>query len=201
MTKEGASPTITPTLGRHLLRTTSFIVDPRRRFSRQSSLSWGHRPHPCIAASCFSFLLPIPFLLRVGSHECYISAVFLAVVTATSYLSDHCYTGMESGWHTVDRIAAPMALTSNIYSVYIHCGLAWASLSLVAVLCHLLANHYQKKNMYEKFVIWYVTCFQISIILTTVEFRFFCNYRSLTQAFTLACVWFRSYSVLLCCEL
>jgi hypothetical protein len=48
-----------------------------------------------------------------------------------------------------------MALTSNIYSVYLNCGLAWASLSIFAVFCHLLANHYSKKGMYEQFVIWH----------------------------------------------
>lgn len=135
-----------------LLRTVSFITDPRRRLSRESSLSWGHKPSPIIGASCFTFLLPIPFLIRVNS---FVPAFFLAAVTISSFLSDHCYTGLESGWHTVDRILAPMALTSNIYSVYLNCGLAWASLSIFAVFCHLLANHYSKKGMYEQFVIWH----------------------------------------------
>ena len=138
--------------GGHLFRTVSFIANPKRRLSRQSSLSWGHKPSPIIGASCFTFLLPIPFLLRV---ECYISAFFLTAVTITSFLSDHCYTGLESSWHTVDRIMAPMALTSNIFSVYMKCGLAWASLSIFAVLCHLIANHYSKKGMYNQFVIWH----------------------------------------------
>jgi hypothetical protein len=140
------------TAGRTLIKTVSFMTDPRRRLSRQSSLTWGHKPSPIIGASCFAFLLPIPFLIRA---ESYISAFFLAAVTVSSFLSDHCFTGLESSWHTVDRFLAPLALTSNIISVYMNCGLAWASLSIFAVLCHLLANHYSKKGMYNQFVIWH----------------------------------------------
>ncbi|KAL7518322.1 hypothetical protein ACHAWX_003165 [Stephanocyclus meneghinianus] len=136
----------------NLFRTISFITSPKRRLSRQSSLTWGHRPSPIVGASCFLFLMPIPLLIRAC---CYTSAMFLAAVTVSSFLSDHCYTGLESGWHTVDRVLAPMALTSNIYSVYSNCGLAWASLSIFAVMCHLLANHYSKKGMYDHFVIWH----------------------------------------------
>ena len=137
---------------RHFFKTVSFIADPKRRFSRQSSLSWGHKPSPIIGASCFTFLMPIPFLLRV---ECCISSFFLTAVTATSFLSDHCYTGLESSWHTIDRIFAPMALASNICSVYMTCGLIWASLSIFPLLCHLIANHYSKKGLYKQFVIWH----------------------------------------------
>jgi hypothetical protein len=138
--------------GRSLLRTVSFITCPKRRLSRQSSLTWGHKPSFIIGASCFLFLTPIPLLIRAC---CYVSASFLAAVTASSFLSDHCYTGLESGWHTVDRVLAPLALTSNIYTVYANCGFGWASLSIFAVMCHLMANHASKKGMYQRFVIWH----------------------------------------------
>ena len=135
-----------------ILSTVSFIADPKRRLSRQSSLSWGHKPSPIIGASCLTFLFPIPILLQVEAH---VSAFFLAAVTVTSFLSDHCYTGLESCWHIIDRILAPIAFISNVFSVYSNCGFTWASSSILAVGCHLLANHYSKRGIYKHFVIWH----------------------------------------------
>ena len=62
----------------------------KRRLSRQSSLSWGHKPSKWIGASCFLFILPIPLLLRAC---CPISACLMGLVTISSYYSDHLYTG------------------------------------------------------------------------------------------------------------
>ena len=123
-----------------------------KRFSRQSSLPWGHKPSPYIGASCFLFLLPIPLLLRAC---CTLSACLLGTVAITSYLSDHVYTGVTSYAHTFDRLFAPMAFLSNIYSTYTTCGIYWASVSLLAFQCHIWANYYVKKGMYNKFVLWH----------------------------------------------
>ncbi|KAL3804155.1 hypothetical protein HJC23_013674, partial [Cyclotella cryptica] len=82
--------------GGTLITTISFITCPKCCFSCQSSLTWGHKPSPI-----------------VGQVRCYTSALFLAAGMVSTFLSDHCYTGLESGWQTVDRVLAPMALTSN----------------------------------------------------------------------------------------
>ena len=125
----------------------------RRRISRQSSLSWGHKPSPLIGASCFLFLLPIPLLCR---SCCFISAFLLGCVTISSYLSDHVYTGLESWAHLVDRTLAPCAFLSCAYATLQTCGIKWSLLgSLVAVKCHVWANYYSKHGMYEQFVIWH----------------------------------------------
>lgn len=124
----------------------------KRRLSRQSSLSWGHKPSPIIGASCLLFMLPVPLLLRAC---CPWSAMSLVSVTFSSYLSDHVFTGLESWAHFLDRTLAPMALGINIYSMYSTCGLGWASLSIIAVKCHVLANYYSKKGIYVQFVIWH----------------------------------------------
>lgn len=124
----------------------------RNRLSRQSSLPWGHKPSPFVGASCFLFLLPIPLLLRAC---CPFSALSLFCVTISSYLSDHVFTGVESWTHTLDRVLAPMAFASCLYSTYVNCGLGWALCSLGALKCHVLANYYSKNGMYDQFVIWH----------------------------------------------
>lgn len=124
----------------------------QKRLSRQSSLPWGHKPSPLIGASCFLFALPIPLFLRAC---CPFSAFCLACVTVSSYMSDHVYTGLESWAHAADRFLAPMAFSSCVYSITYMYGPYWASLSLAALKCHLLANYYSKNGIYEKFVIWH----------------------------------------------
>ena len=62
----------------------------KRRLSRQSSLSWGHKPSNWIGASCFLFVLPIPLLFRAC---CPLSACLLGLVTICS---DHVYTGKST---------------------------------------------------------------------------------------------------------
>mmetsp|Transcript_3380 Transcript_3380/g.7089 ORF Transcript_3380/g.7089 Transcript_3380/m.7089 type:complete len:253 (-) Transcript_3380:238-996(-) len=137
---------------RSLSRTLSSIASPQTRLSRQSSLPWGHKPSPLIGASCFLFLLPIPLLLR----SCYtVPAFLLGCVTITSYLSDHAYTGLESWAHALDRVMAPMALTSCIHAGYSEGGMMWVFASMGAVACHVIAHNYAKKGMYDEFVIWH----------------------------------------------
>lgn len=124
----------------------------QKRFSRQSSLPWGHKPSPLIGASCFLFLLPVPLLIR---ECCPVSACLLGCVTVSSYLSDHVYTGLESWTHTLDRVMAPMAFASNLYATYSIFG-GWAAcMSLPALKCHVWANYYAKNGMYDQFVIWH----------------------------------------------
>ena len=124
----------------------------QKRLSRQSSLSWGHKPSPWIGASCFLFLLPIPLFLRAC---CPFSAFILGCVTVSSYMSDHVFTGLESWAHTADRVLAPMAFTSCLYSICYYYGLWWAALSLAALKCHVLANYHSKNGNYDQFVKWH----------------------------------------------
>ncbi|KAL3827025.1 hypothetical protein ACHAXA_007532 [Cyclostephanos tholiformis] len=73
------------------------------------------------------FLLPVPLLYRAC---CHISACLLTCVSLTSYLSDHVYTGLESYAHAIDK-------------------------SLAALKCHVWANYYARRDMYDQFVIWH----------------------------------------------
>ena len=123
-----------------------------KRLSRSSSLSWGHKPSPYIGASCLFYLLPIPFFLRACAYP---SAMLLLLVTISSYMSDHVYTGVESYAHLIDRALAPMAFLSCLYSTYVDCGYVWAATSLLAVKCHVWANYYARKGMYDEFVLWH----------------------------------------------
>jgi hypothetical protein len=136
-----------------------------KRLSRSSSLSWGHKPSPYIAASCLLYLLPIPFFVRACSSQ---SAVMLLVITITSFFSDHVYTGLESNAHVADRLLAPCAFASCLYSTYRDCGLHWAASSLLAVKCHVLANYYARKGMYEQFVLWHCMWHVVGVGLIVV---------------------------------
>lgn len=157
-TKDGCNFTL-----QKIVSSTAF----QKRLSRQSSLSWGHKPSPLIGASCLLFLLPIPLLLRAC---CPFSAFMLGCVTVSSYLSDHVYTGLESWTHTLDRVLAPLAFTSNMYATYTTCGLAWAVMSLAALKCHLWANYYSKNGMYDQFVIWHSLWHAVGVGLILVCF-------------------------------
>lgn len=141
----------------------------QKRLSRQSSLSWGHKPSPLIGASCFLFLLPIPLLLRAC---CPVSAFLLGCVTASSYLSDHVFTGLESWTHTLDRVLAPMAFATCLYSTYCNHGVVWAVLSLAALKCHVRANYYAKNGMYDQFVIWHSLWHAVGVGLILVCFTY-----------------------------
>ncbi|KAL7526262.1 hypothetical protein ACHAWF_001701 [Thalassiosira exigua] len=124
----------------------------RRRLSRQSSLTWGHRPSPLVGASCFLFLLPIPLWLRAC---CPAPAALLACVAVSSYLSDHAYTGLESWAHTADRVLAPLAFVTNLIAIHATCGPAWTAMALPPLKCHVMANYHAKRGEYERFVFWH----------------------------------------------
>ena len=79
----------------------------------------------------------------------------LTCVSVMSYLGNHVYTGIESTAHAVDRVVAPVAFVSCIYSTYAMCGAGWAALSLAALKCHFWVNYYAKRDMYERFVVWH----------------------------------------------
>ncbi len=123
-----------------------------KRLSRSSSLSWGHKPSPYIGASCLFYLLPVPFFLRACAYH---SAMALLLVSISSYMSDHVYTGLESYAHAADRMLAPLAFFSCLYSTCADCGHVWAASSLLAVQCHVRANYYARKGMYDEFVLWH----------------------------------------------
>jgi hypothetical protein len=133
----------------------SDVVDStflKKRLSRQSSLSWGHKRSLMIGLSCFLFLLPIPLLLK---SCCRFAAFMLAVVTVSSFCSDYVYTGVDSWSHLLDRTFAPIALISNIYAVYSLFGIKWTLPAVLAVKCHILAIYQAKINNYEKFVVFH----------------------------------------------
>jgi hypothetical protein len=157
------SSSSSPTSLRGIVTSTAFT----KRLSRKSSLPWGHRPSPYVGASCALFLLPVPLLLRAC---CPASACLLSCVSVTSYLSDHVYTGIESTAHAVDRVVAPMAFASCIYSTYTTCGAGWAALSLAALKCHIWANYYAKRDMYERFVLWHCLWHAVGVGLMLVCF-------------------------------
>mmetsp|Transcript_17999 Transcript_17999/g.38852 ORF Transcript_17999/g.38852 Transcript_17999/m.38852 type:complete len:250 (+) Transcript_17999:58-807(+) len=138
-----------------------------KRLSRQSSLSWGHKPSPLIGASCFLFLLPIPFQLRAC---CPVSAFSLLSVAVSSYLSDHVFTGLESWAHTLDRVLAPMAFTTCLIMIHQLFGVFWSLLSLAPLKCHVLANYYSKHGMYEQFVIWHSLWHAMGVGLILIAF-------------------------------
>lgn len=81
----------------------------KKRLSRQSSLSWGHKRSTMIGISCFLFLLPIPCLIK---SCCPFAAFMLAVVTVSSFSSDYLYSGVTSWSHLFDRALAPIAFVS-----------------------------------------------------------------------------------------
>jgi len=149
------------------LRNVANSILFKKRLSRQSSLTWGHKPSPLIGASCFLFLLPIPLLLRAC---CPLPAFFLGCVTVSSYLSDHVYTGVESWAHTADRVLAPLAFASNLYSIYAHHGAMWALSSFAALKCHVWSNYYSKRGMYDEFVIWHSLWHAVGVGLIVVCF-------------------------------
>lgn len=136
-----------------------------KRFSRSSSLSWGHKPSPYIGASCLFYLLPVPFFIRACAYH---SALLLLLVTLSSYMSDHVYTGLESYAHVLDRVLAPMAFTSCLYSTCKDCGYLWAASSLLAVKCHVWANYYARKGMYDEFVVWHCLWHGVGVGLIVV---------------------------------
>ena len=94
----------------------------------------------------------MPWLYRACRHT---SALLLTTVSLTSYLSDHVYTGIESYAHLVDRVVAPLAFVSCVHSTCVTCGPRWALVSIAALKCHVWANYYAKRDMYDEFVVWH----------------------------------------------
>jgi len=128
------------------------IAVARRRFSRQSSLSWGHKPHPILGLSCLLFALPVPFFWR----ECHpYTALLLAGVTLSSYASDHQFTGLESYAHSIDRFLAPITLGFCLKSVYTLFGFRWMTTSLLPIACLVLSGMNSKRGNYSAFVLWH----------------------------------------------
>ena len=94
----------------------------------------------------------------------------LTCVSVMSYLGNHVYTGIESTAHAVDRVVAPVAFVSCIYSTYAMCGAGWAALSLAALKCHFWVNYYAKRDMYEWFVVWHCLWHAVGVGLMLVCF-------------------------------
>ena len=156
-----------------LTRSVSSILHPKRRFATASSLPWGHKPHPLVGFSCLLFALPVPFL--ISCHP--IAAGCFAVVTVTSFMSDHVYTGLDSYAHLVDKFMAPLTFSTALRSVYLTGGLYWACSCTLALSCHVLAHSAAKRNEYDSFVFWHaawhavgvtllVTCFYVNDTMT-----------------------------------
>jgi len=116
-----------------------------------SCLPWGHKPHPLVGFSCLTYAVLIPVMLPC--HP--VTAALFGLVTVSSYLSDHVYTGLTSAAHAFDRIVAPTVFMTALHVVYVSSGLVWMSSSLLAVACHLLAHDAAKRGEYGAFVIWH----------------------------------------------
>lgn len=156
-----------------LTRSVSSILHPKRRLATASSLPWGHKPHPLVGLSCLLFALPVPFL--ISCHP--IAAGCFAVVTVTSFMSDHVYTGLDSYAHLVDKFMAPLTFSTALRSVYLTGGLYWACSCTLPLSCHVLAHSAAKRNEYDRFVFWHaawhtvgvallVTCFYLNDTMT-----------------------------------
>lgn len=123
-----------------------------RRLSRQSSLSWGHKPHPILGLSCLLFALPVPFFWR----ECHpFTALLLSGVTLSSYASDHHFTGLESYAHSIDRTLAPITLGFCLKSIYTLFGFRWMTTSLLPIACLVFSGINSKRGNYSAFVLWH----------------------------------------------
>lgn len=149
-----------------LTRSVSSILHPKRRFATASSLPWGHKPHPLVGLSCLLFALPVPFL--ISCHP--VAAGCFAVVTVTSFMSDHVYTGLDSYAHLVDKFMAPLTFVSALRSVYLTGGLYWACSCTLALSCHVLAHSAAKRNEYERFVFWHAAWHTVGVALLVVCF-------------------------------
>ena len=149
-----------------LTRSVSSILHPKRRFATASSLPWGHKPHPLVGLSCLLFALPVPFL--VSCHP--ITAACFAVVTITSFMSDHVYTGLDSYAHLVDRFVAPLTFLSAMWTVYTEAGIYWTCTCTLALSCHILAHSAAKRNEYNKFVFWHAAWHTVGVALLVACF-------------------------------
>lgn len=149
-----------------LTRSVSSILHPKKRFATASSLPWGHKPHPLVGLSCLLFALPIPFL--VSCHPT--TAGCFAVVTVTSFMSDHVYTGLDSYAHLVDKFMAPLTFASALQTVYLTGGVYWTCSCTLALSCHVLAHSAAKRNEYEKFVFWHAAWHAVGVALLVTCF-------------------------------
>lgn len=149
-----------------LTRSVSSILHPKKRFATASSLPWGHKPHPLVGLSCLLFALPVPFL--ISCHP--IAAGCFAVVTVTSFMSDHVYTGLDSYAHLVDKFMAPLTFSSALRTVYLTGGPYWACSCTLALSCHVLAHSAAKRNEYDRFVFWHAAWHMVGVALLVTCF-------------------------------
>jgi hypothetical protein len=147
-------------------RAVSSILHPQRRISTASSLPWGHKPHPMVGASCLLFVLPVPVL-----STCHPTAAALfGVVTISSFLSDHVYTGLESWAHPFDKLCAVLTFSTAMRTVYSTGGPLWAGSSSLAVACHVLAHSAAKRDEYTTFVFWHTMWHVVGVALLVACF-------------------------------
>mmetsp|Transcript_36662 Transcript_36662/g.80205 ORF Transcript_36662/g.80205 Transcript_36662/m.80205 type:complete len:324 (+) Transcript_36662:43-1014(+) len=147
-------------------RAVSSILHPQRRISTASSLPWGHKPHPMVGASCLLFVLPVPFLSTCHPT----AAAFFGVVTISSFLSDHVYTGLESWAHPFDKVCAVLTFSTAMRTVYSTGGPLWAASSSLAVACHVLAHSAAKRDEYMPFVFWHTMWHVVGVALLVACF-------------------------------
>eukprot|EP00563_Minutocellus_polymorphus_P020947 CAMPEP_0197734154 /NCGR_PEP_ID=MMETSP1434-20131217/44276_1 /TAXON_ID=265543 /ORGANISM="Minutocellus polymorphus, Strain CCMP3303" /LENGTH=196 /DNA_ID=CAMNT_0043321561 /DNA_START=461 /DNA_END=1051 /DNA_ORIENTATION=- len=149
-----------------LARSVSSILHPKKRFATASSLPWGHKPHPLVGSSCLLFALPVPFL--VFCHP--ITAACFAVVTITSFMSDHVYTGLDSYAHLADKFVAPLTFSFTLRTVYMTGGIYWTCSCTLALSCHILAHSAAKRNEYDRFVFWHAAWHAVGVALLVACF-------------------------------
>ena len=147
-------------------RAVSSILHPQRRISTASSLPWGHKPHPILGASCLLFVLPVPFL-----STCHpIAAALFCIITVSSFLSDHVYTGLDSWAHAFDKVCAVLTFSTAFHTVYSTGGASWASSSTLAIACHVLAHSAAKRDEYMPFVFWHTMWHAVGVALLVMCF-------------------------------
>jgi len=138
---------------RHSLsRSAASILHPGRRLSSASSLPWGHRPHPVVGASCLLYGLLVLPLWRLNFS---FAALLYAIVTVTSYMSDHVCTGKTSIWHSVDKIVAFSCLFVLLPSFWKTSRNGFFTGMFVPLGCHLIAHAAAKRGDYGGFVFWH----------------------------------------------
>lgn len=130
---------------------STILGNPLYRFSTQSSLPWGHKPHALLEMSCYSYLLVVPYLLPC--HP--LAGCMFLLTAAASVASDHLYTGMNSAAHVLDKVVAPCTFLLALRAIYLTGGVGWALTSAMPLLCHVKAKAAAKQNLYEPFVLWH----------------------------------------------
>lgn len=144
----------------------SFLFNLKYRFSTKATEPLGHKPRPILGASCFLFLLPVPFLTACYPY----TAALFGITTISSFLSDHMYSGIDSWAHTFDKVTAATVLSFSVQVVYLTGGMYWVSTCLLALACHVMGHAAAKRGDYNRFVFWHTMWHVVGVSLMMIIF-------------------------------